>query len=225
MCGRFVCSSPLRVISQVFGVEQPHLEFEPNYNTTPTQKILIINNEGRKQIVYCKWGFLPSWAKDPAVGNRMINARAETVATKPAFRSAFKKRRCLIVADGFFEWLEEGRRKVPVYIRLTSNEPFGFAGLYNTWISPEGEAVCTCTIITTEANRLLKEVHDRMPVIVPRDREDFWLDPMNEDHDSLLTVLKAYPSEEMEYYRVSPRMNSPAFKSPDNVVPVESGQE
>ena len=220
MCGRFVCSSPLREISEAFGVQLPSLDFKPSYNTAPTQKILIINNEGKKQIVYCKWGFVPSWAKDFSIGNRMINARAETVATKPAFRSAFKKRRCLIIANGFFEWLTEGRRKVPVYIKLKSDKLFGFAGLYNTWISPEGEAVCTCTIITTEANELLSEVHDRMPVIVPRDKEDYWLDPKNEDYEGLIAMLKPYPPREMDYYRVSPRVNSPAFNLPENVEPL-----
>jgi len=113
MCGRFVCSSPLREISEVFGVDQPSLNFEPNYNTAPTQKILIVNNEGKKQIVYCKWGFVPSWAKDLSIGNRMINSRAETVATKPAFRSAFKKHRCLIIANGFFEWMTRARENFP----------------------------------------------------------------------------------------------------------------
>jgi putative SOS response-associated peptidase YedK len=150
----------------------------------------------------------------------MINARAETVATKPAFRSAFKKRRCLIIANGFFEWLSQGRRKVPSYIRLKSDQPFGFAGLYNTWISPEGKAVCTCTIITTEANELLSEVHDRMPVIMPRDKEDFWLDPKNGDFDGLLSVLRPYPPDELECYRVSSRINSPAYDSPENLTPV-----
>lgn len=220
MCGRFVRSSSLRSIAEVFGLDQPDLSFEPSYNVAPTQKILIINNEGRKQIVSCRWGYVPSWAKDIAIGNRMINARAETVATKPAFRSAFKKRRCLIIANGFFEWLSQGRRKVPIYIRLKSDQPFGFAGLYNTWISPEGEAVCTCTIITTEANELLSEVHDRMPVIMPRDKEDFWLDPKNGDFDGLLSVLRPCPPDELECYRVSSRINSPAYDSPENLTPV-----
>jgi putative SOS response-associated peptidase YedK len=124
----------VREISEVFGVRQPVLDFKPSYYVAPTQRILIINSEGRKQILSCKWGFVPSWAKDLSIGNRMINARAETAATKPSFRSASKKHRCLIIANGFFEWFQEGRKMVPVYIRLKSDKPFGFAGLYNTWI-------------------------------------------------------------------------------------------
>ena len=116
----------------------------------------------------------------------MINARSETVARKPAFRSAFKKKRCLVIADGFYEWRTEGKKKFPMYIRLKSGECFAFAGLYNLWTSPDGKQACTCTIITTEANEAIKPIHDRMPVILPRDKEDIWLDPVNEDQNRLL---------------------------------------
>jgi putative SOS response-associated peptidase YedK len=129
---------------------------------------------------------------------------------------------CLIIADGFYEWRKEDRRKVPVYIRLKTRKPFGFAGLYNTWVSPEGEAICTCTVVTTEANELLREVHNRMPVIVPRDKEDFWLNPRNEDWEGLQAMLKPYPSEEMEYYRVSTKVNSVAYNSPENITPARA---
>jgi len=216
-----VSSSPIRDIAETFGVGQTDIKYEPNYNVAPTQRILIINNKGKKQIMLCRWEFVPSWAKDLSVGNRMINARAETVATKRSFRSAFRRHRCLIIADGFYEWRKEDRRKVPVYIRLKTRKPFGFAGLYNTWVSPEGEAICTCTIITTEANELLREVHNRMPVIVPREKEDFWLNPKNEDWEGLQAVLKTYPSEDMEYYRVSPKVNSVAYNSPENIKPAQ----
>ena len=127
------------------------------------------------------------------MGNKMINARSETVAVKPAFRRAFKKQRCLVVADGFYEWQTREGRKYPVYVRLTSNEPFGFGGLYNVWESPEGDTICTCTIITTEANELIQPIHDRLPVIIPRDKEDSWLDPNNEDKEGLLPLLKTFP--------------------------------
>jgi putative SOS response-associated peptidase YedK len=132
----------------------------------------------------------------------MINARSETVSEKPAFRSAFKKKRCLVIADGFYEWRTEGKRKFPMYIRLKSGEPFGFAGLYNLWTSPDGQKTCTCTIspITTEANKAVRPIHDRMPVILPWGKEDIWINPAFEDKNQLLTVLKPYPSEEMEAY-------------------------
>ena len=151
----------------------------------------------------------------------MINARSETVATKPAFRHAFKKQRCLIVADGFYEWQSDGGEKYPLYIRLKSKEPFGFAGLYNIWESPDGSPVCTCTIITAEANELIQPVHDRMPVILPRDKEDFWLDPNNEDKEGLLKLLTPYLAREMELYPVTRRMNSPEYNSAENIEPVK----
>jgi len=165
---------------------------------------------------------MPSSEKDLSFGNRLINARAETVATLPTFRIAFMKQRCLVIADGFYEWRREGTKKVPVYVRLKSGRPFGMAGLYNTWVADTGEAVCTSTIITTEANELLMDVHDRMPVIVARDKEDFWLDPQNKELAGLQKLLTPYPSEEMEYYRVSTNVNSVAYNSPENIRPIEA---
>jgi len=220
MCGRFVRSSSLKDVADYFNVDQPSFDIDPSYNVAPTQEIIIINNRGVKQIVKCHWGFVPSWAKDLSVGNDMINARAETAAEKRSFKAAFRKQRCLIIANGFYEWQKDKKRKVPVYISLKSGKPFGFAGLYNVWVSPEGKKICTCTIITTEANDLLSTIHDRMPVIIPRDKEDLWLDPSTEDIDVLLGLLRAYPSEGMEMRTVSDRVNSPRVNSPDNVRPV-----
>jgi putative SOS response-associated peptidase YedK len=181
---------------------------------------VIINDEGIRQLIQCKWGFIPTWAKDSSIGYSMINARSETVARKQAFRSAFKKKRCLVIADGFYEWRAEGKKKSPMYIRLKSGECFGFAGLYNIWTSPDGNQICTCTIITTEANETLKPIHDRMPVILPRDKEDFWLNPANEEKEQLLGILKPYPSEELLAFEVSTDVNSPQHNTPSNIQPM-----
>lgn len=220
MCGRFERSSPLEVLKAEFRVAQSAADLPPRYNIAPSQEILILNDEGRRQFVTCRWGFLPSWARDPSIGSRMINARAETVATKPAFRSAFKKRRCLVVADGFYEWQKRGNKKIPVYIHLKSARPFGLAGLYGAWVSAAGEKICTCTIITTSANDLIAPVHDRMPAIISKEQEDAWLDPGLSDEMLLLDMLRPYPSEEMELYEVSAKINSPRYDSPDAVKPL-----
>jgi putative SOS response-associated peptidase YedK len=137
------------------------------------------------------------------MGNRMFNARAETLSEKPSFKNAFKKRRCLIIADGFYEWQKLGKVKKPLYFSLKSGRPFGFAGLHETWVSPDHQPIHTCTIITTEPNELIKPIHDRMPVMVPKEREAFWIDPDNQNQKDLLSILKPYPSEEMEMSEAS----------------------
>lgn len=220
MCGRFVLDSPISKIANEFRAEKCLFDIEPSYNIAPSQKIVIVTEEGGKKILQCRWGFIPSWAKDPAVGYKMINARAETVAEKPAFKRAFTNQRCLVIADGFFEWQKTGKKKDPIYIRLKSGRLLGFAGLYSVWTSPEGEHVCTCTIITTEANVLLEPIHDRMPAIIPGEHHDLWLDPAVHDKESLLPLLKPYDADEMEYYRVSSKVNSPANNSADLIEPV-----
>ena len=154
------------------------------------------------------------------MGFKMINARAESVADKPAFKDAFRNQRCLVIADGFYEWVLEGKVKQPVYIRLKSHTPVGFAGLYSVWRSPEGEDIRTCTIITTDANDLLRPIHDRMPVIILKDKEDLWLDPKTTEKEKLLPLLTPYPSDEMEFYRVSPVMNKPEHDVPEVIRPI-----
>lgn len=217
MCGRFVRSSSIGEIAEHFGVEKPSVEMEASYNVAPTQDILIINNRGEKQLIKCHWGFVPPWSKDMSVGYRMINARSETVAEKPSFKAAFRKQRCLVIANGFYEWKKEKKRKMPVYVQLKSGKPFGFAGLYSVWISPEDEKICTCTILTTESNALVSSVHDRMPVVIPRDKEDLWLDPNVHDIDMLKDLLQSFPSEDMELIYVSDKVNSPRYDSPENI--------
>ncbi len=220
MCGRFVLNSPVPDIINEFHIDQTSFEYDPSYNVAPTQNIVIIKKNGLKVLTNCKWGFVPSWAKDVAIGHKMINARSETVAEKPTFRKAFKNQRCLIVADGFYEWIKKGTVKTPVFIRLKSQKPFGFAGLYNLWTSPEGKEICTWTIITNQGNDIPRSLHHRMPVILPRDKHDLWLDPKNQDTEELLSFLKPYSSGEMELYEVSRKVNSPSYNASDNVEPV-----
>lgn len=220
VCGRFVRCSTFKEIAHYFDIEQPSFEFEPSYNVAPSQDIIIINNQGVKQIVKCHWGFVPPWAKDLSDGYKMINARSETVDTKPSFKAAFRKQRCLVIANGFYEWQKEKNGKIPVHITLKSGKHFGFAGLYTVCKPPEGEKICTCTILTTESNDLIAPMHDRMTVITPREKEDLRLDPVLNDIDKLKDFLTSVPSEEMVIMKVSDRVNSPRYNSPDNVKPV-----
>ncbi len=220
MCGRFTLTTNLGAIAARVGVARFLGEGVARYNIAPTQTVIVVNDDGTRQLTQMQWGLIPSWAKDPAIGNRMINARAETVATKPAFRVAFRKRRCVIPADGFYEWRPLGRRKQPVYIALKSREPFGFAGLWESWTAPDGGEVKSCTIITTEANEILKPIHHRMPVILTREGESVWLDPTIQDPERLLPLLKPYPPHEMEAYPVSTKVNSPTNDGPECVFPL-----
>jgi putative SOS response-associated peptidase YedK len=166
----------------------------------PNQLIAaVINHGGINQLVCFRWGLIPSWSEDPSIAKKLINARAETVDKKPSFKDAFKKRRCLIVADGFYEWKRESKSKMPLYFYLKSGRPFGFAGLYETWISPDKKEINTCVIITTAANELISPIHDRMPVILSNEQGIVWLDSDMVDVSGLLSILKPYPAEEMDY--------------------------
>lgn len=220
MCGRFDCHSDLSVIQKEFNLDQVISNYQPSYNIAPSRQIIIIKDDGKRYLVQCQWGFIPAWAKDSSIGYSMINARAETVSSKPAFRHAFMKQRCLVVADGFYEWRKEGKLKIPVYVRLKTQRPIGFAGLYNTWTSPEGKESCTCTIITTEANELLSSIHDRMPGIIPKEKEELWLNPKIKDTDKLMPLITPYPSEEMECYEVSSLINKPGYDLPEAIIPI-----
>jgi putative SOS response-associated peptidase YedK len=207
MCGRFFLISDLTKIAEEFVVEKILSDFKPNRNISPGQYIpVVINQNGQNILASLRWGLIPSWAKDASIGNKMINARAETIAVKPSFKNAFQKRRCLIPVDGFYEWQKSGKVKKPFSISLTSGEPFGLAGLYETWMSPEKQSIHTCTIITTEANELMQSIHDRMPVIVRKELYDFWIDPDNHDQAGLLAVLTPYPATEMIMTPADPYM-------------------
>ena len=170
-----------------------------------------------------RWGLVPHWAKDPKIGYKMINAKSETLAAKPSFRTAYRKRRCLILANGFFEWKKEGKEKIPTYIFLKCQEPFAFAGLWESWRAPSGDSVRSCTIITTEPNSFMEPIHNRMPVILPDEAEALWLDPLTEDPDILSSLLVPFPAESMESYPVSALVNSPKNHGPDCITPVSSG--
>ena len=182
-----------------FGVSK--LTYLPRFNIAPTQEVSAVRDLGEgRELEFLRWGLIPSWAKDKSIGAKLINARAETVAEKPAFRSAFKHRRCLIPADGFFEWKKEGGRKEPHYITLRDGGLFAFAGLWEEWHPEDGEAVRSCTIITTGANELVRPLHDRMPVILdPGDYAD-WLDVNPRTKEQLLSLLRPFPSEKMRTY-------------------------
>jgi putative SOS response-associated peptidase YedK len=224
MCGRFTRTGTIDDILQAFEVAEVACDLEPSDNVAPTQPIAVIAEEGgARRLVTLRWGLIPAWSKDPAIGNRLLNARAETIAQKPSFRRAFRKRRCLIVADGFFEWQTRGAGKVPLYIRLRGGQPFGFAGLYDDWTSPEGESVGTCAIITTDANDLMRPIHSRMPVILPREHHALWLDPTVDDETRLLPLLRPYASEAMEAYEVSRLVNSPKQNARTCIEPVPLG--
>ena len=198
MCGRFTIFTDLSVILKSFYVEEVAGDYRPGNNISPGQYVAAIIHDERNRLVSFRWGLIPAWAKDPSIGKKMFNARSETIAEKPSFRNAFRKRRCLIVADGFYEWQNMGKVKTPFHFSLRSGEPFGLAGLYETWLTPEKTPLHTCTILTTESNDLIRPVHDRMPVILPKGKEALWLDPKVGDAKELMSLLRPYPSEEMK---------------------------
>jgi putative SOS response-associated peptidase YedK len=222
MCGRFVRKATAEEICDEFELDPGDLgmELAPRYNIAPGQQAAAVLFDGRRKLAGLQWGLIPFWAKDPKIGYRMINARAETLASKPSFRNSLKKKRCLIVADGFYEWQKQGNRKTPMYLRLKSGKPFGFAGLFDDWKSPEGKDVRTCAIITTSANQLVKPIHDRMPVILPKDAYAAWLGQEGGDLGEALGLLRPFPEKEMDAYQVSPIVNRPEHDAPDCIQPV-----
>jgi putative SOS response-associated peptidase YedK len=248
MCGRFTLTDPEQDLAIQFNLPEIP-DMQPRYNIAPTQPVAAVRmtpagtaGEGvpsgdagsSRELVMLNWGLIPFWAKDPKIGARMINARSETAGEKPSFRAAFRKRRCLIPADGFYEWKKVEHGKQPFYIRMHGGRLFAFAGLWEYWKGPDDPedpsgvqvGIQSCTILTTEPNDLLRPLHNRMPVILhPRDY-DFWLDPGVQDTDGLQELLRAYPPEEMEAFPVSRFVNRPANDEPRCIVPlVEDGYE
>lgn len=201
MCGRFAFYSPTEAAAALFGVATVPADVEPRYNIAPTQFVAAVRPgpAGPRELVMLKWGLVPFWAKDPAIGNRMINARAETVAEKPAYRAAFRHRRCLVLADGFYEWRRDGDRKTPYFIRLASGAPFALAALWESWKdAASGDELQTATLITTEANAFMAPVHHRMPVVLTPDTADLWLangQALLDDVDRMMPPLTAWPVE------------------------------
>jgi putative SOS response-associated peptidase YedK len=221
MCGRFTLTVNPAEVQEAFSTYTFPQQFAPRFNIAPTQPVLVIPNDDQNTADFFVWGLIPMWAKDPSIGNRMINARAETLEEKPAFRGSLKYKRCLVLADGFYEWkASEGKKaKTPFFIHMKDRKPFAFAGLWDSWNSPDGSLVRSCTIITTEPNELTSIIHNRMPVILhPRDYAR-WLDPSPQTPDQLKPLLKPFPADLMNAYPVSPLVNTPANDKPELVVP------
>jgi putative SOS response-associated peptidase YedK len=221
MCGRYTLHSKVSDLQRLLGSVAVPADLEERYNIAPTQAVPVVPNDGSERIEFFRWGLIPAWAKDASIGSRMINARAETVAEKPSFRTAFKKRRCLVPADGFYEWRKEadGKTKTPVHLRMRSGEPFAFAGLWESWTGPDGQELRTFTIITTTPNELAATVHQRMPVILPHEHHADWIGSADADPRDLQPLLVPYPAEEMEAVVVSRLVNSPRNDSPDCLMP------
>jgi len=216
MCGRYALTDLKALVKDNrFQLEAFPSNLSPRYNIAPSQPVSAILNQAPRELQFVRWGLIPSWAKDPTIGYRMINARAETIAEKPAFRRPLQRQRCLIPADGFYEWQRLDTRKIPHWITLTSGEVFAFAGLWDTWTDPKtNTAMTSCTIITTAPNRLLASIHDRMPVILPRESEATWLSD-GLSPEQACALLKPYSATQMKASPVSTLVNSPSNDTPD----------
>ncbi len=226
MCGRFAFTDIDAIFSLYRVIISEDMEIAPRYNIAPSQHTPVIyhNKENGRVLEMMKWGLVPSWAKDPKTGSRMINARAETLDQKPSFRHSFKSRRCLVPATGFYEWKKTGKNRVPHYIRLKKRDTFSFAGLYDIWRGGEWNEIKTFTIITTEPNSILKPIHDRMPVILREEWEEPWLAedlPPGPDSDELMAMLKPYPYDDMIAHVVSNEVNNPTNDNPELIKSVD----
>lgn len=213
MCGRFTLTIGSDAIARAFQVSVPKsLQTGPRYNVAPTQDVMtILQEKDERHLDLLRWGLIPSWSKDASIGSRMINARAETLGEKPSFKRLLFSRRCLIPSDGFYEWQKVNGGKTPMYITLKDHEPFTFAGLWDSWRTLDGEELRTCTIITTEANDIVTPIHNRMPVILPAEAREMWLDPSLRDPNLLLPLLKPYDTNTMQTREVSRRVNNPQY--------------
>lgn len=221
MCGRFTLTADPAEIIDVFGDFTFPTKFSPRYNIAPTQPVLAIPNNPDRKADFFIWGLIPSWAKDPSIGNKLINARGETIAEKPSFRGGFKYKRCIIPTDGFYEWKASPgeKTKTPYFIHMKDRKPFAFAGLWDEWQSPDGGAVRTCTIITTEPNELMSTLHNRMPVILAPKDYALWLDPAPQTPEKLVHLIKPFPADAMSAHPVSTLVNKPGNDRPECVVP------
>lgn len=220
MCGRYTLHSPKQLIVEHFKLSDG-ITIEPRYNIAPSQEVPVIrlDEEGNRELVRLRWGLIPFWAEEAKTGYSMINARAETVASKPAYRAAFRKRRCLLPADGFYEWKTGDRGKQPYHIRMQDHAIFAFAGLWEHWEGEDGQVIESCTIIVTDANERLRSIHDRMPVILDEGNYYQWLDRENIDARQARQLLTPYPGDRLEIYPVSTRVNSPAHDEESCIAP------
>ncbi len=221
MCGRFTLTIDPTALQEAFPWATVPDDLSPRYNIAPSQMVAVIPNTSENKVELYKWGLIPSWAKDPTIGERMINARAETLAEKPSFRNAYHRRRCLILADGFYEWKQNPdlKTKQPMYIRLKNGAPFAFAGLWEAWKAPDETELRTCTIITTQPNALLETIHNRMPVILAPDDYAKWLSTEDRQPAQLEGLLVPYPAGEMVAFPVSKMVNRPELDSAELVKP------
>jgi putative SOS response-associated peptidase YedK len=226
MCGRFTLLTLGKFTDLFPWIRMSAVPVGARYNVAPSQEIAVVANEGKDQIDFYRWGLVPFWAKDSAVGNKMINARMETLAEKPAYRAALRSRRCLIPADGFYEWKRKpGGGKTPMCIRLKSHQPFAFAGLWEKWHGVDGAELRTCTIITGPPNELVRPIHDRMPVILRPEHFRKWIEPGEREAADVLPMLATYPAAEMEAFAVGTKVNSPATDSPECLKPAGAEPE
>ena len=219
MCGRFAIAHIPGFFAR-FMLHDPEVELQPRYNIAPAQQVPVIVSESPNRLVVMRWGLVPFWAKDQKIGSRLINARAETITTSPAFRSSIKKRRCLVPATGFYEWMKQKGRKTPYYCHLKDDAFFAFAGLYDRWRSPDGTILLSFTIVTTSPNALISKAHNRMPVILRREDEAQWLSPGPLDAIDLKRIFMPYPAGLMEMYPVSPSVGNPRVESEEFVRPL-----
>ena len=222
MCGRFALATDNETVAQQFELPMPEgMMLAPRYNIAPTQPVTAVrhNRNNQREITHFIWGLIPSWSKDPKMGSRMINARSESVSEKPSFRAAFKRRRCIIPATGFYEWRKLNGGKQPMYIHPTDEDLFAFAGLWEVWHSPDGGELESCTILTTSPNELMEPIHNRMPVILEQEDYDLWLQP-GEQPEQGLHLLRPFTSHKMAAYPVSTLVNSPRHDSQECVMPL-----
>jgi putative SOS response-associated peptidase YedK len=224
MCGRFTLTADGDTIQAHFDLTQPPT-IQARYNIAPSQPVSVITNDARHALTPMQWGLVPPWAKDPKIGYKMINARAETLHEKPSFKNAYKRRRCLIPASGFYEWTTTNNGKQPYYIHLTAEPVFAFAGLWAHWQNQEGDELQTCTIITTTPNSLISDLHHRMAVILPPEQYDDWLDPTERQPDTLAPLLQPYQAAAMDAYPVSIRVNNVKNDLPDLIQPHQPPQQ
>lgn len=214
MCGRFTLLAEELEILERFGIDHRLDDYHPRYNIAPSQDVLCIVNDGkRNKAGYLRWGLVPFWSKDPSIGYKMINARAETASSKPSFKHLLARKRCLIVADSFYEWKQTGKKKQPLRISLNNRRLFAFAGLWDRWKKGDQELV-SCTILTKAPNDFMKNIHDRMPVILPQDDEDRWIDPQQRDPDEMRDFLLGLPDEDLTADEVSTFVNNPKNEGP-----------
>ena len=221
MCGRFSLTSKGQRLRERFGLTEEPGEIAARYNIAPSQPVLVIPNRRQRLLRPARWGLVPQWARDPSIGHRLINVRADTLAARPAFREALERKRCVIPADGFYEWRRDGKQRRAFYVHARDGAPLAFAGLWDVWRPRDGgEPIASCTIVTTDPNELLSSIHDRMPVVLPPAAYDAWLDPHPRPAAELASLLVPYPAGALDAYEVSSWVNTPDHEGPECIAPL-----